>query len=113
MKIEWMQNYLKMQNKGKWKSVIDRYLKGHGGKVVFRNNLKRQDVSQLGIGEPFVTEVNVKGQNQNSNWWPICLNSLMRIENRPIFYRTWFNAGVKVIRDLVGERGNFLSYNAS
>ena len=69
MKIKWMQNYLKLQSKGKWKGVIDCYLKSHGGKVVFRNNLKRQDVSELVVGEPFVTEVNFKGHQGWKKYW--------------------------------------------
>ena len=42
----------------------------------------------------------------------LCLNSLIRIENRPFFYTSWLKAGVKEVRDLLNQDQTFLSYNA-
>ena len=56
-----MQNYLKLEKKGKRISVFDYYLKSHGGKVAFRDNLKQQDVSQLGTGKPFFNGRKLQG----------------------------------------------------
>ena len=36
-------------------------LKSHGGKVAFRDNLKQQDVSQLGTGEPIFNGSKLQG----------------------------------------------------
>ena len=40
-------------------------------------------------------------------------NSLIRIENKPIFYKSWFIAGVKDVKDIPDTDGNsILSYTA-
>ena len=39
LKIKWVQSYLNTDNKGKWKSVFDYYLKQHGGKFLFQGVL--------------------------------------------------------------------------
>ena len=37
----------------------------------------------------------------------------MRIENKPILYKSWFNAGVKDVKDMLDTEGNsILSYTA-
>ena len=39
-------------------------------------------------------------------------NSLIRIENRPFFYKAWFKAGVKEVKDLLDKDQTFLSSKA-
>ena len=80
LKIKWVQSYLNTDNKGKWKSVFDYYLKKHGGKLLFQGNLKKQAIPLLYIREPFLRETAEK-------WTNICLNSLIRIESRPFFLK--------------------------
>ena len=105
-------------NKGKWKSVFDYYLKKHGGKLLFQGNLKKQDIPLLDIREPFLREIteqwtNINFTEKNPDFNSSCIrhNSLIRIESRPFFCRTWFNAVVKEVGSLLDKEGNFLSYN--
>ena len=49
------------------------------------------------------TVINFKEKKQNFNSSLIWHNSLIRIENRPIFYKSWFSAGVKEITDILEE----------
>jgi len=86
---------------------------------VFSSNLKRQDVPLLNLTDPFLTEIieywstlNYRHENLDFFSTQIWHNSLIRIENRPFFYKSWFNAGVKEIRDLLDAEQNFISYNA-
>ena len=118
LKIKWVQSYLNTDNKGKWKSVFDYYLRKHGGKLLFQGNLKKQDIPLLDIREPFLREIaeqwtNINFTEKNPDFISACIwhNSLIRIESRPFFYRTWFNAGVEVVGNLLDKEGNFLSYN--
>ena len=118
LKIKWVQSYLNTDNKGKWKSVFDYYLRKHGGKLLFQGNLKKQDIPLLDIREPFLREIaeqwtNINFTEKNPDFISSCIwhNSLIRIESRPFFYRTWFNAGVEVVGNLLDKEGNFLSYN--
>ena len=41
---------------------------------------------------------------------PIWYNSLIRIENRPIFYSDWSRAGVNQAKDLLDQKFDFLKY---
>ena len=71
------------------------------------------------LREPFLREIAEQWTNvnfterKNPDFNSSCIwhNSLIRIESRPFFYRTWFNAGVKVVGSLLDKEGNFLSYN--
>ena len=93
LKIEWVQSYLNTDNKGKWKSVFDYYLKTYGGKLLFQGNLKRQDTPLLDIREPFLrkivehwTIINFREKNRHFNSSCIWHNSLIRIEkNKNLF----------------------------
>ena len=86
---------------------------------MFSSNLKRQDVPLLNLTDPFLTEIieywstlNYRDENLDFFSTQIWHNSLIRIENRPFFYKSWFYEGVKEIRDLLDAEQNFISYNA-
>ena len=64
-KIKWVQSCLNTDDKGKWKSVFDCYLKNHGGKLLFQGNLKKQDIPLFGIREPFLREITEQCTNIN------------------------------------------------
>ena len=95
LKIKWVQSYLNTDNKGKWKSVFDYYLKKVCREIAVQGNLKRQDTPLLDITEPFLREIvehctiiNFREKNRlgdfNSSF--IWHNSLIRIESRPFFF---------------------------
>ena len=119
LKMKWIQGYLNNDNQGKWKLFVDYYLQKHGGKAVFLSNLKPQDVLQLNIKDPFLREIiehwtNLNYREKNLDFDSMILwhNSLIRIENRPFFYKAWFKAGVTEVKDLLNKDQTFLSYNA-
>ena len=93
LKIKWVQNYLNTDNKGKWKSVFDYYLKNHGGKLLFQGNLKKQDILLLDIREPFLREIaeqwtNINFTEKNPDFNSSCIwhNSLIKIEIWPFLF---------------------------
>ena len=118
LKIKWIKGYLDDNDKGKWKSLVNHYLEKHGGKLVFSANLKRQDTPLLNISDPFLAEcveywstLNFSKDTLNFPSSQIWLNSLIRIDNKPFFYKSWFHAGVKDVKDLLDDSNyNFLSY---
>ena len=119
LKMKWIQCYLNNDNQGKWKLFVDYYLQKYGGKAVFLSNLKPQDVLQLNLKDPFLREIiehwtnlNYREKNLDFNSVFLWHNSLIRIENRPFFYKAWFKAGVKEVKDLLNKDQTFLGYNA-
>ena len=59
------------------------------------------------------TTLNYKDNNLDFTSAQIWHNSLIRIENKPIFYKSWFTAGVKDVKDILATDGNsILSYTS-
>ena len=119
LKMKWIQGYLNNDNQGKWKLFVDYSLQKYGGKIVFLSNLKKKDVPLLNIKDPFLREIiehwtnmNYREKNLDFNSMGIWHNSLIRIENQPFFYQSWFKAGVKEVQDLLNQDQTFLSYTA-
>lgn len=120
LKIKWIKGYLGGNNEGKWKSFVNHYLEKHDGKLVFSANLQRQDTPLLKISNPFLAEtveywstLKYSEDNLNFPFSQIWLNSLIRIDTKPFFYKSWFHAGVKYVKDLLDVSNyNFLNYTA-
>ena len=118
LKLKWIQGYLNDDNHAKWKLFFDYYLEKFGGKLVFLSNLSTQDAASLDLTDPFLKEVlehwtnlNYREENldfMNSYIWQ---NSLIRIGNQPLFYPSWLEAGVTVVKDLVDIKQDFLSFD--
>ena len=91
-----------------------------GGKLVFWGNLSPKDVRLLNLRDPFLAEImeywttlNYKDNDLDFTSAQIWHNSLIRIENKPIFYKSWFTAGVKDVKDILDtDRNSILSYTA-
>ena len=100
--------YLDPQNKGKWKLLLAFFLNTQNIELLLHGNLNPDDVASLGIEEPFTKELietwsclNFKKQLSNFGETPIWYNSLICINNKPIYYRSWFSAGVSLISHLL------------
>ena len=42
---------------------------------------------------------------------PLWKNSFIKINNSPVFYKQWFDKGVRFVNDLLDNNGKFLSFN--
>ena len=118
--MKWVKSYLDDQVTGKWKLFFNHRLAQFGGKLVFWGNLSPKDVRLLNLRDPFLAEImeywttlNYKDNNLDFTSAQIWHNSLIRIENKPIFYKSWFTAGVKDVKDILDTDGkSILSYTA-
>lgn len=76
--------------------------------MAFLSNLSTQDAARLDLTGPFLKEVvehwtnlDYKEENldfMNSYIWQ---NSLTNIGNQPLFYTSWLEAGLVVVKELV------------
>ena len=93
-----------------------------GGEAIFSYNLHKQDIPILGISNPFVREVletwvklhfsDVATINsENIGDQIIWYNSLIRINDRPFFYKHWSSHGISKISHLQAENGTLLRYD--
>ena len=122
LKSAWIKKYLDRENYGKWKLLFDLELKNFGGEEIFRGNLNKEDLSKyIKISESFTSEIlqiwtdikyeaNISSieQLKAQNLWQ---NSLIRVGNRPIHYRSWSSKGVKTVGHLIKDENNFLSFS--
>lgn len=121
LKSVWIRKYLDESNKGKWKIFFDAELEKLGGQTVFRGNLDIKDSKKLAINlSPFLKEIleiwselNFQGSIETvesfltqSLWY----NSLIRIMDKPVFYKSWYQMGISHVNQIVKEQpSTFLS----
>ena len=124
LKSIWIKKYLETENQGKWKFFFDFELQQFGGSIVFRGNLKKDDLSKyVTVSDTFTPEVmnlNIWSEipydaNVNSidhflsmNVWH---NFLIRIDKRLVFFKSWNLKGIQQITHLMKDRDNFLSFH--
>ena len=101
--------------------MFDLELRNFGGEEIFRGNLSKEDLSKyintnsftleiLQIWSDIKYEANISSieQLKAHNLWQ---NSLIRVGNRPIHYRSWSSKGVTTVGHLMKDDNNFLSFS--
>ena len=120
LNVTWIKKYLDERNQGKWKYFFDLELERHGGSIVLTSNLNKKDtIENLKIKNCFIketlliwAEVNFDEHIMSEKQFLeqiLWHNSLVRIDNYPIFYREWFDRGVTKVKHLKDASNNFLS----
>ena len=122
LKVVWIRKYLDESNNGKWKIVWMLILKNLEAKpTVFRGNLNIKDSKKLAINlSPFLKEIleiwselnyqvsieTVESFLAQSLWY----NCLIRIMDKPVFYKSWYQMGFSHLSHIVKEQPSaFLS----
>ena len=102
MKAKWVEKYMDPNNKGRWKLFLDFFLGKHDSKLLFTGNLKLDDVTFLQIKEVAEcwSRLNFKTQLSNFSQSPIWYNSLIHIDNKPLYYANWASAGISTASHL-------------
>ena len=121
LKSNWIKKYLDQNNLAKWKLFFDSHLHGFGGATIFNGNLNQKDLLTVGISDSFLLEllqiwseiafedrmVSVTQLRSQSIWF----NSLIRIGNKPIYFKPWATSGIQNISDLMTNESTFLSFS--
>ncbi|CAH3026580.1 unnamed protein product, partial [Porites evermanni] len=93
LKATWVKKYLDTTNHGKWKFLFDLELENYGRDLIFREiNFVDQVSSDIAFQEQFL-------------WF----NSLIRIDNKPIFFKEWLEIGISKVKHLQSGKDNFLT----
>ena len=114
LRLTWLKKIFG-ENDGAWKSYIRHILKQSGGFFLFRCNY---DVKDIPIRSQFYSEL--------LQWWSefriefdaekdwqniIWNNKDIRINNKSVFYKNFFESGIIYVNDLLFELNNIDSYN--
>ena len=124
LKTTWVKKYLDTTNNGKWKLLFDDELKNYSCENLFRCNLNVKDAKEvIKVTDPLLkeileywTEANFERQitsEINFREQGLWFNSLIRIANKPIFFKEWSEKGITKVKDLQMTGTNrFLPLNA-
>ena len=103
-----------------WKSLPLEYLRDIGGKLIFDCNFSLKTLPHLSGLPVFYKDVLdawqrivahtplSKNDVENEVIWN---NQFVTIAGKSVFYRSWYEAGVKFIKDLMTEDGNLMTLN--
>ena len=106
LKATWIKKYLDEGNQGKWKYFFfDLELQRHGGSIVLTSNVNKKDtIENLKIKNCFIwAEVNFEDHIMSEKQFleqMLWYNSLVRIDNCPLFYQEWFDRGITKVKHL-------------
>ena len=84
----------------------------HGGlkiidvSILKVSNVFLQDILQSWSEIAFVNDVTSVGQLRSQSFW---FNSLIRVENKPIYHKQWALRGILFIRHLMAKELTFLN----
>ena len=120
LKTTWIRKYLDTSNHGKWKEFVELELGKYGGSLNFKGNLNKADsLKTMSIRNTFTRELleiwsevnfeDVMKTKQQFLEQPLWHNSLIRIDNKPIFEKKLFLRGISKIKDLMKDSCKFLS----
>ena len=97
LKTTWIKKYLDTTNHGKWKFLLDLELENYGRDLIFRGNLNVSDTKKEVLKEilEYWAEINLVDQVSSDIAFQeqfLWFNSLIRIDNKPIFFfQEWFS----------------------
>ena len=108
-------------NHGKWKLLFDSEIHDYGGDVIFKGNLNKNDLAKfIHISDAFTSEIlkiwseiSYNGNITSTEHLlslPLWQNSLVRIGNKPIYYKSWSSKGIQNVKHLMKDADNFLSF---
>ena len=121
LKASWVKKYLDSENLAKWKLFVDSQLQNFGGDLFFKANLHKRDLEFFfRLSDPFLYEimqvwsetsyVDSISSNKHLLSQSLWLNSLIRVGNKPIYYKTWYFQGILKVSDLMENGTRFLSF---
>ena len=116
LKCSWVRRYNDNVHQD-WMLSFDMVLRNFGGAFVFKCNLHPGDVT--GITNGFIKQVceswfsySYKVPDDHFENQFILNNSLVRIDNRPFFYRQLLDANAFRISDLLNDNGTLMDYGS-
>ena len=123
LKTTWIKKCLDSGNHGKWKNFFNLALGTFGGSTFFElGNLNRKDIHNLKIEDTFVkgiaeiwSDTFFEGKIVSKDHFlslPLLQNSLIRINNAPVFCNDWLTMGITQVKHLMDDNSlNLFSFD--
>ena len=116
LRLAWIPRILDSNKKGPWKSYFNYYLKPYGGTFLLKCNYKLKDLTLSISGfysdlllwwEEFRNTFSDNNYAQRIIW----NNKDIRIDNRSVIYKLYYENGIVYVRDLLLEFDNKQSHD--
>ena len=117
LKSTWVKKYVDPEYHGKCKYLFEWQLHQYEGPAIFRGNLNKEDMHKyVTTTHFFTTEIlhlwSEISHERNVNSLvhlfslPLWHNSLIRIDNKPVFYQSWYSKGIINVADLFKDQNS-------
>ena len=109
LKSSWITRILDKNNHGQWKKIYLRRLKQYGSELIFECELRKSDIDVMFKKGSFLSDIlsfwnkikNIKLKDDEEVYSKVIWNnSNLRIANKPYFYQSWFDRGIKFIKHI-------------
>ena len=116
LRLSWIPRILDSTRKGPWKSYFNHYLKPYGGTFLLKCNYEFKDLTTSLNGfysdlllwwEEFRNTFSDNNYAQRIVW----NNKDIKIDNRSVFYKSYYDKGIVFVRDLMFESDNKQSHD--
>ena len=111
LKAGWVKRIFDDSNKGIWKEFYIEKLNAFGGKVILESTLNTEDCSQIAKNNLFLRDVltawckiNENGSTKTVTKEIIWNNSQIKCNNNILFYRDWYDKGIKLTEHIYDFR---------
>ena len=113
LKAAWVKRFLNPQTQS-WKKLQFDLLHHVAGPLLFEYNFSIKTLPELSFLPLFYRDV-LNAWEGIIKHTPTTKKEIelhfITIGGKSVFYRQWYNAGVKTLSDILGEEGNFLSFS--
>ena len=109
LKASWVKRILDKDNNGQWKIIYLNKLKNYGGELLFECNCTKNEINNMFKNDTFLHDIltswftiktaDVDLAAINIKTEIVWNNSLFKIANKTVFFKTWFERGIKYIHD--------------
>ncbi|XP_052074422.1 uncharacterized protein LOC127712168 [Mytilus californianus] len=114
LKSTWVRKLFQSDNK--WKNVLfsiinqEKLFKFGNG---YLSNIKVNMKNKFWLDVFHAWDI-IIDKDENNTWEyflssPLWMNNCIKIENKPVFYKNWFNKGIVFINDIISDAGKILS----
>lgn len=113
LKCTWVKRYGERSD-AHWVKFFDYHLKMYGGIFLFNCNFKQSDVN---TGNDFINDIchawavcNFKIPSCDFDQQILWNNSNIKVNNKIVLYKQWYDNGVTYVKDILDGDNNFLSF---
>ena len=111
LKASWIKKILELKADNSLKHIYYNTLNKYGGNLIFESNLVEIDINNLLHKSIFLKDVLIAWRNITLEDMKLITpktviwnNSLIRAADRPLFYSTWLDKGIKSLEDIFDNR---------